>query len=240
MASKDTTSLSTVFARFSNNAALSDVTIIFGGRQFHGHRMVLAAKSDYFSAMFTGAFKEKNQTPITLEDDHEEALFIMLSSFYDDHAIQKLNNWTNDTELIKALFSVADKYQAPSVKSLALSKMLGAFTGGWDADTATSVMEALTELSPSVLRPYYAEVNKAIADTNFLSVFSYTQFDDMLEAHSELAVYVVKRVWYKKLNLAALMECSDCKFVKSQQTHKFNWSTFECPICDEVGSFQEI
>lgn len=164
----------------------------------------------------------------------------MLSSFYDDHAIQKLNNWTNDTELIKALFSVADKYQAPFVKSLALSRMLGALTGGWDVDTAINVMEALTELSPSALRPYYAEVNKAIADTNFLSVFSCPEFDDMLEAHSELAVGVVKRFWYKKPNLAALMRCSDCNFVKSQERHKFNWSTFECPICEEVGSFQEI
>ena len=44
---------------YVNNATVSDVTFLVGGRKFHAHRLALLAASDTFRAMFDGEYKER-------------------------------------------------------------------------------------------------------------------------------------------------------------------------------------
>ena len=50
------------------NESLCDVRLKAEGATFQAHRVVLAAVSPYFRAMFTGGFKEKEQSEITLNE----------------------------------------------------------------------------------------------------------------------------------------------------------------------------
>ncbi|XP_072013100.1 kelch-like protein 38 [Amphiura filiformis] len=50
---------------------LCDVTIYVGGRAFHAHKNVLAARSCYFLAMFTSGFKESTQNEISIDGKAE-------------------------------------------------------------------------------------------------------------------------------------------------------------------------
>ncbi|XP_072013099.1 kelch-like protein 12 [Amphiura filiformis] len=50
---------------------LCDVTINVGGRVFHAHKNVLAARSCYFLAMFTSGFKESTQNEISIDGKAE-------------------------------------------------------------------------------------------------------------------------------------------------------------------------
>ncbi|XP_033340114.2 BTB (POZ) domain containing 9 isoform X2 [Megalopta genalis] len=46
----------------------SDVTVIVGGQRFNGHKIILAARSQYFRALLFGGLKESTQREIELKD----------------------------------------------------------------------------------------------------------------------------------------------------------------------------
>lgn len=45
----------------------SDVTLIVSGQRFHGHKVILAARSQYFRALLFGGLKESVQPEIELK-----------------------------------------------------------------------------------------------------------------------------------------------------------------------------
>lgn len=46
----------------------SDVTLIVGGQRFNSHKIILAARSQYFRALLFGGLKESTQHEIELKD----------------------------------------------------------------------------------------------------------------------------------------------------------------------------
>ncbi|CAH8291953.1 unnamed protein product [Heterobilharzia americana] len=52
--------------RFRKNKELCDVVLLVDGREIYTHRVVLAACSAYFRAMFTGELAESRQTEVIL------------------------------------------------------------------------------------------------------------------------------------------------------------------------------
>ena len=56
-------------AQFRNESQFIDVRLKVGEDIFPAHRIVLAANSDYFYAMFTDGMKESNQDVIELKDE---------------------------------------------------------------------------------------------------------------------------------------------------------------------------
>ncbi|XP_015769083.1 PREDICTED: kelch-like protein 17 [Acropora digitifera] len=71
-------------AQFREHGEFIDVRLKVGGDEFAAHRIVLAANSDYFHAMFAHGMKESNQEVIELKDENISvgAFKIVMDSIY--------------------------------------------------------------------------------------------------------------------------------------------------------------
>ena len=61
---------------------LTDVVLEVGGELFHAHRVVLAAASPYFKAMFTGGLKESEMSRVTLQGVSPTAMSRLINFIY--------------------------------------------------------------------------------------------------------------------------------------------------------------
>jgi len=71
---------------------LCDVVINVGNRKIFAHRVILAACSPYFRAMFTGTMSESNQTEVTIRDVDEMAMEILIDFCYTSNIIVEESN----------------------------------------------------------------------------------------------------------------------------------------------------
>lgn len=63
----------------------SDVTLIVSGQRFNGHRVILAARSQYFRALLFGGLKESMQEEIELKGTTLPAFKELLKYIYTGH-----------------------------------------------------------------------------------------------------------------------------------------------------------
>eukprot|EP00058_Branchiostoma_floridae_P023766 XP_002609256.1 hypothetical protein BRAFLDRAFT_86834 [Branchiostoma floridae] len=61
---------------------LCDVVLIVGDRRIYAHRVILAACSPYFHAMFTGELAESRQTEVIIRDIDERAMELLIDFAY--------------------------------------------------------------------------------------------------------------------------------------------------------------
>ena len=71
---------------------LCDVVITVGARKIFAHKVILAACSPYFRAMFTGAMSESSQTEVTIRDVDEGAMDILIDFCYTSNIVVEENN----------------------------------------------------------------------------------------------------------------------------------------------------
>ena len=97
-------------AQFRDQGEFIDVRLKVGEEIFSAHRIVLAASSDYFHAMFAHGMKESNQEVIELKDENisAAALKIVLDSIYSGDLK------VNDENIFEVLVA-ADHLQVTSV-----------------------------------------------------------------------------------------------------------------------------
>ena len=97
-------------AQFREQGEFIDVRLKVGKDEFAAHRIVLAANSDYFHAMFAHGMKESNQEVIELKDENisAAAFKIVLDSMYSGEIHV---NYENAVEVLIA----ADHLQVASV-----------------------------------------------------------------------------------------------------------------------------
>ncbi|PFX31806.1 Kelch-like protein 5 [Stylophora pistillata] len=97
-------------AQFRNRSQFIDVQLKVGEDIFPAHRIVLAANSEYFYAMFTDGMKESNQEVIELKDGSisPDVLKIILDSVYTGEL--RVNNKT-----VSKVLAAADHLQVASV-----------------------------------------------------------------------------------------------------------------------------
>ena len=97
-------------AQFREQGEFIDVRLKVGEDEFAAHRIVLAANSDYFLAMFAHGMKESNQEVIELKDENISvaAMKIVMDSMYSG----EIN--VNDENVFEVL-TAADHLQVASV-----------------------------------------------------------------------------------------------------------------------------
>ena len=77
--SKYSTKLGKALYELRKEDQLCDIVIKIGRRAFQAHKVVLAASSSYFMAMFTAGFKEKSESEVSVEGEPE--IFEVLLEF---------------------------------------------------------------------------------------------------------------------------------------------------------------
>lgn len=67
------------------NDEYSDVVLLVEGHRFHGHKAILAARSEYFRALLFGGMRESQQTEIELKGTSVVAVKALLKYIYTGH-----------------------------------------------------------------------------------------------------------------------------------------------------------
>ena len=92
--------------------SLCDVVLIVGDERFPAHKVVLAASSKVFRAMFTSNMKEKNMTEVRLKDVKLKSWNIAFQQIYNGHV-----EFRDDSDALLALES-ARMYNLESLENL--------------------------------------------------------------------------------------------------------------------------
>lgn len=106
--------------RMFEESALADVEVVCTvgfGRHFQAHRLVLAARSPVFKAMFLTGMREKRMGKVIIEDASPEAVQCLLDFAYKD-ACPSL-----DEACVFDALRLASKYDVPGLRDLCLDFM---------------------------------------------------------------------------------------------------------------------
>ena len=193
-------------AQFKEQGEFIDVHLKVGEELFSAHRIVLAASSDYFHAMFAHGMKESNQEVIELKDESisTAALKIVLESIYSGDL------QVNDENVFEVLVA-ADHLQVKTVVQQCCDYLQNQFVQlRFDVQTYCQICiianrHGLTDLQEAT-QSKMASMYKDVCETEeFLSNVDADQFShllsrDDLSAPSETFVFksVIKWIKHKK------------------------------------------
>ena len=88
-------SLLNSFKKMLENRELCDVILTVGMKQFHVHKVILAASSPYFQAMFTSALQESAQKEIDLKGTNAETVETLINCVYESTLTITVENATS-------------------------------------------------------------------------------------------------------------------------------------------------
>ena len=190
-------------AQFREQGAFIDVHLKVGEELFSAHRILLAASSDYFHAMFAHGMKESNQEVIELKDESisAAALKIVLDSIYSGDL------QVNDENIFEVLVA-ADHLQVSSVVQQCCDYLQTQFVQlRFDVQTYCQIctianrhgLTDLQEATQSKMASIYKEVCE---NEEFLSHIDADQLShllsrDYLSAPSETFVFKSVMQWIK-------------------------------------------
>lgn len=204
---KMTEILSSKCAQFRLHEEFIEVRLKVGEDIFPAHRIVLAANSDYFHAMFTNGMKESNQKMIELIDESisAEVLKILLDSVYSGDLRVNENN-------VFEVLAAANHLQITNVVHQCCNFLTREFVQvGFDLQkycqlSAIAERQGLKDLQEVVEHKMASTMYKEICDSeDFLAQISAEQLmsllkRDDLSAPSETFVFKSVMHWvnYKK------------------------------------------
>ncbi|XP_064457083.1 speckle-type POZ protein-like [Ornithodoros turicata] len=128
-------SLADDFSAFLENFELSDMTLVAGGKTFHVHKAVLAARSPVFNAMFKHAMGEKLESHVQLNDLTAEVVTEMLNFIYTDTV-------PNLSSTAVGLLEAAEKYDIKRLKYMCEQEL----SSGLESDTVVDVLRLADRL----------------------------------------------------------------------------------------------
>jgi speckle-type POZ protein len=100
------------FEELFDDMSLSDFSFNIGGREFPAHKVILAARSKYFAAMFKHPTKENSTNQVNIEDIEPEVFQELLRFIYTG----RLSSATMES-MVANLFIAADKYLLDELKN---------------------------------------------------------------------------------------------------------------------------
>ena len=190
-------------AQFREQGEFVDVHLKVGKELFSAHRIVLAASSDYFHAMFAHGMKESNQEVIELKDENisAAALKIVLDSIYNGDL------QVNDENVFEVLVA-ADHLQVTSVVEQCCDYLRTQFVQlRFDVQTYCQICtianrHGLTELQEATQLKMASMYKEVCESEEFLSHLDADQLSlllgrDDLSAPSETFVFKSVMHWIK-------------------------------------------
>ena len=191
-------------AQFREQGEFIDVGLKVGEEVFSVHRIVLAASSDYFHAMFAHGMKESNQEVIELKDESisAAALKIVLDSIYSGDL------QVNDENIFEVLVA-ADHLQVTSVVQQCCDYLQTQFVDQlrFDVQTYCRVsaiadrhgLKDLQEATQTKMAYIYKEICESEEFLSHVDADQYTRLlsRDDLSAPSETFVFKSVMLWIK-------------------------------------------
>ena len=191
-------------AQFREQGEFIDVGLKVGEEVFSAHRIVLAADSDYFHAMFAHGMKESNQEVIELKDESisAAALKIVLDSIYSGDL------QVNDENIFEVLVA-ADHLQVTSAVQQCCDYLQTQFVDQlrFDVQTFCRVsaiadrhgLKDLQEATQSKMAYIYKEICESEEFLSHVDADQYTRLlsRDDLSAPSETFVFKSVMQWIK-------------------------------------------
>ncbi|KAG8628380.1 hypothetical protein KVT40_004253 [Elsinoe batatas] len=197
---------------------LSDMSLLIDGRVYKVHKVILAARSDYFKTLFTGRFAESHHNKIAIKDDDPAAMDTMITYFYDRKALQHISAMRSCSQRARRIFDifiVADKYRVAGLASTAIDLLLKDIPtrGPWDKTRAIIILKILTEFTDEQLSPYLGRVETALTGDKFRNLFELQEYDDLLEQHSRLQRVMKRHILQLGKRFGEAMRCPNCEYV---------------------------
>ena len=191
-------------AQFREQGEFIDVGLKVGEEIFSAHRIVLAASSDYFHAMFAHGMKESNQEVIELKDENisAAALKIVLDSIYSGDL------QVNDENIFEVLVA-ADHLQVTSVVQQCCDYLQTHFVDQlrFDVQTYCRVsaiadrhgLKDLQKATQTKMAYIYKEICESEEFLSHVDADQYTRLlsRDDLSAPSETFVFKSVMLWIK-------------------------------------------
>ena len=190
-------------AQFREQGEFIDVHLKVGEEVFTAHRIVLAASSDYFHAMFSHGMKESNQEVIELKDENisAAALKIVLDSIYSGDIL------VHDENVFEILVA-ADHLQVTSVVQQCCDYLQTQFVQlRFDVQTYCQICtiadrHGLTDLQEATQSKMASMYKDVCENEEFLSHVDANQYSsllsrDDLSAPSETFVFKSVMQWIK-------------------------------------------
>ena len=191
-------------AQFREQGEFIDVGLKVGEEVFSAHRIVLAASSDYFHAMFAHGMKESNQEVIELKDESisAAALKIVLDSIYSGDL------QVNDENIFEVLVA-ADHLQVTSAVQQCCDYLQTHFVDQlrFDVQTFCRVsaiadrhgLKDLQEATQTKMAYIYKEICESEEFLSHVDADQYTRLlsRDDLSAPSETFVFKSMMQWIK-------------------------------------------
>ena len=191
-------------AQFREQSEFIDVGLKVGEEVFSAHRIVLAASSDYFHAMFAHGMKESNQEVIELKDESisAAALKIVLDSIYSGDL------QVNDENIFEVLVA-ADHLQVTSAVQQCCDYLQTQFVDQlrFDVQTFCRVsatadrhgLKDLQEATQTKMAYIYKEICESEEFLSHVDADQYTRLlcRDDLSAPSETFVFKSVMLWIK-------------------------------------------
>lgn len=186
--------------------------------------------------------KETTERYVELQEDNVEALVTMLGYFYDKNALSNLNTEAYDhIPKITQIFVVAEKYQVAGLKKACLDILLRRCTSHWDECRIDEAIEALGDLQPESLQPYYGAIVQAITGVNFLSIFNLDNYPRLISQHPTLIDASERALIRMEHVIRCAQECAVCHLVWTPDDTEDDWES-TLPdlrgVCHSVGHFQ--
>ncbi|XDA86743.1 hypothetical protein R6Z07F_016478 [Ovis aries] len=173
-------------------AEMIDVVIIAEGEAFPCHRLVLAAFSPYFKAMFTCGLLECTQREVVLHDITAESVAVILRYMY--HAALEVSNANVQTVAVAAYFmQMEDVFQACQKHMMAhmdASNCVGIYYFAKQIGA-----EDLADRSRKYLHQHFAEVSlhEEILEVEAHQLLTLIQSDDLNVSREESILDLVLR-----------------------------------------------
>ncbi|PNS16467.1 BTB/POZ and MATH domain-containing protein 6 [Sphaceloma murrayae] len=182
---------------FGAYAGPPDVRLRFGGQSFGVHRSILASRSDYFKAMFTGGFMESHQTEITIHETSVRLFEKLLASVYDSTEISRLPLRTaDDVSAAFRLCVLADKYLLTALKARVIEKIITVFASADDEGREQRLTSTLSlfakHLDETTLSPYYDRIANLIPRQHIAFDALLCPEHELCEAHPNLVMKITQ------------------------------------------------